>query len=56
LAEAGEVRHLGVDGDYLDLLVNVIGAYRGEVLLPSDDPVVLSVQDIGGTWTMSAVQ
>jgi len=51
----GVIAH-GVDGDYLDLLVNVIGAYRGEVLLPSDDPVVLSVQDVGGTWTMSAVQ
>ena len=44
------------EGDYLDLLVNEIGSYRGEVLLPTEDPVVLSVHAVGGTWTMSAVQ
>jgi len=43
-------------GDYLRLLVNEIGSYRGEVLLPSEDPIVLSVHAVGGTWTMSAVQ
>ena len=43
-------------GDYLDLLVNEIGNYEGEVLLPLDDPVVLAIQDVGGSWSMSAVQ
>ncbi len=43
-------------GDYLDLLVNEIGAYSGEVLLPDADPIVLSIHDVGGTWSMSAVQ
>lgn len=43
-------------GDYLDLLVNEIGNYEGEVLLPSDDPVVLAIQAVGGSWSMSAVE
>ncbi len=45
-----------VDGDYLDLLVNEIGSYRGEVLLPIEDPVVLSIHAVGGAWTMTAVK
>jgi hypothetical protein len=43
------------EGDYLDLLVNEIGSYSGEVLLPDGDPMVLRIQDVGGTWSMSAV-
>lgn len=43
-------------GDYLDLLVNEIGNYHGEVLLPSDDPIVLSIHDVDGTWSLSAIQ
>jgi hypothetical protein len=43
-------------GDYLDLLVNEIGDYRGEVLLPSDDPIVLQINDVGGTWSFSPVE
>ncbi len=43
-------------GDYLDLLVNEIGNYHGEVLLPIDDPTVLAIRDVGGTWSFSAVQ
>ena len=42
-------------GDYLDLLVNEIGNYDGEVLLPGDDPTVLSIHAVGGSWSMSAV-
>ena len=42
-------------GDYLDLLVNEIGNYEGEVLLPIDDPVVLAIHAVGGSWSMSAV-
>ncbi len=44
------------DGDYLDLLVNEIGAYNGEILLPDDDPIVLSIHAVGGTWSWSAVE
>jgi hypothetical protein len=43
------------EGEYLDLLVNDIGAYHGEVLLPDADPMVLQVHAVGGTWSMSAV-
>lgn len=43
-------------GDYLDLLVNEIGNYEGEVLLPSEDPMLLVVHAVGGSWSMSAVQ
>lgn len=43
------------EGDYLDLLVNEIGAYNGEVLLPEADPIVLVIHAVGGTWSMSAV-
>jgi hypothetical protein len=46
----------GESGEYLDLLVNEIGSYSGEVLLPLDDSIVLVVQDVGGTWSMSAVE
>ena len=46
----------GPDGAYLDLLVNEIGSYRGEVLLPSEDAIVLVVNDVGGSWAMSAVR
>ena len=44
------------EGDYLDLLVNEIGSYSGEVLLPDADPIVLSIHAVGGTWSMSAVE
>ena len=44
------------DGQYLDLLVNEIGGYSGEVLLPLADPIVLTIQDVGGTWRFSEVQ
>jgi hypothetical protein len=43
-------------GDYLDLLVNEIGSYSGEVLLPIEDPIVLSIHADGGSWSMSVVQ
>ncbi len=43
-------------GDYLDLLVNEIGDYQGEVLLPSEDPTVLAIQDVGGNWSLSPVE
>lgn len=43
-------------GDYLDLLVNEIGNYEGEVLLPADDPMLLVIHAVGGSWSMSAVQ
>lgn len=43
-------------GDYLDLLVNEIGSYSGEVLLPAEDPIVLSIHAEGGSWSLSAVQ
>jgi len=45
----------GPDGEYLDLLVNEIGSYSGEVLLPDNDPIVLSISAVGGTWSFSAV-
>ena len=44
-----------VEGEYLDLLVNEIGSYDGEVLLPDADPMVLRIQAHGGTWSFSAV-
>lgn len=44
------------EGDYLDLLVNEIGAYTGEVLLPDADPMVLVIHAVGGTWSFSAVE
>lgn len=44
-----------LSGEYLDLVVNEIGSYSGEVLLPDEDPMVLSIHDVGGTWSMSAV-
>ena len=43
------------EGDYLDLLVNEIGSYDGEVLLPEADPIVLVIKAVGGTWSMSRV-
>ena len=43
------------EGEYLDLLVNEIGSYRGEVLLPIEDPIVLVIKAVGGTWSFSAV-
>jgi len=42
-------------GEYLDLLVNEIGDYSGEVLLPDADPMALDITAVGGTWTMSAI-
>jgi hypothetical protein len=42
-------------GDYLALLVNEIGSYKGEVLLPGSDPMVLSIHDVGGSWSLSPV-
>jgi hypothetical protein len=44
------------EGDYLDLLVNEIGSYGGEVMLPLADPIVLSIHAVGGTWSFSAVE
>ena len=44
-----------LDGEYLDLLVNEIGSYNGEVLLPDQDPVLLVIGAVGGTWSLSAV-
>jgi hypothetical protein len=44
------------DGEYLDLLVNEIGAYSGEVMLPSADPMVLAIHSVGGSWSLSAVE
>jgi len=44
------------DGEYLDLLVNDIGSYKGEVLLPVADPMVLSIHSVGGTWSWSPVE
>jgi hypothetical protein len=44
------------EGDYLDLLVNDVGSYSGEVLLPEADPMVLVIHAVGGTWSFSAVQ
>jgi hypothetical protein len=42
-------------GEYLDLLVNEIGSYHGEVLLPESDPIVLAIHADGGKWSMSAI-
>ena len=44
------------EGDYLDLLVNDIGSYSGEVMLPDADPTVLAIHAVGGVWSLSAVQ
>jgi hypothetical protein len=44
------------DGEYLDLLVNEIGSYSGQVLLPDADPMVLTFHAAGGTWSMSPVE
>jgi hypothetical protein len=43
------------EGDYLDLLVNEIGSYNGEGLLPDEDLIVLVIKAVGGTWSMSTV-
>ena len=43
------------EGEYLDLIVNEIGSYSGEVMLPAADPMVIEVSAVGGTWSMSAV-
>jgi hypothetical protein len=43
------------EGEYLDLLVNEIGTYSGEVLLPEADPIVLAINAVGGTWSFSEV-
>jgi hypothetical protein len=43
------------EGEYLDLIVNEIGSYSGEVLLPDADPMVLQIGAVGGTWSMSAI-
>ena len=45
-----------LDGDYLDLIVNEIGNYNGEVLLPDEDTMVLTIHAVGGTWSMSRVE
>jgi hypothetical protein len=42
-------------GEYPDLLVNEIGSYSGEVMLPDSDPMVLVIGAVGGTWTLSSV-
>ncbi len=44
------------EGDYLDLLVNEIGSYKGEVLLPDSDPMVLVIHGDGGSWSFSTVE
>jgi hypothetical protein len=44
------------EGDYLDLVVNEIGSYSGEVMLPDADPMVLAIHDVGGSWSLAAVQ
>jgi hypothetical protein len=44
------------EGDYLDLLVNEIGNYSGEVLLPDADPIVLEIHGDGEVWTLSPPQ
>lgn len=44
------------EGDYLDLLVNEIGNYSGEILLPDSDVIVLAIHAVGGTWSMSPVE
>jgi hypothetical protein len=46
----------GLDGEYLDLLVNEIGSYKGEVMLPEADPIVLTIGAVGGTWSMTPVE
>ena len=43
------------DGEYLDLLVNEIGSYNGEVMLPDSDPMVLVIDAVGGAWSVSSV-
>ena len=43
------------EGEYLDLVVNEIGAYAGEVMLPDGDPMVLQIQAVGGTWSFSTI-
>ena len=45
----------GPDGEYLDLLVNEIGSYNGEVLLPDNDRLSSRSVPSGGTWSFSAV-
>jgi hypothetical protein len=44
------------EGDYLDLLVNEIGSYNGEVMLPASDPMVFAIHADGGSWSLSPVQ
>jgi hypothetical protein len=46
----------GTDGEYLDLLVNEIGAYSGEVLLTYADQMLLSVHAVGGAWSFSRIE
>jgi hypothetical protein len=45
----------GTGGQYLDLLVNEIGSYSGEVLLPDTDQMLLSVHAVGGAWSFSRI-
>jgi hypothetical protein len=46
----------GTGGQYLDLLVNEIGSYNGEVLLPDANQMLLSVHAVGGAWSFSKVE
>jgi hypothetical protein len=45
-----------VTGERLDLLVNEISAYSGEVLLPDADPLVLAITGEGESWTLAPPQ
>lgn len=45
-----------INGERLDLLVNEIGAYSGEVLLPDADRLVLQITGDGETYTLAPPQ
>jgi hypothetical protein len=38
------------------MLVNEIGSYSGEVMLPPPDPMVLAIHSVGGSWSLSPVE
>jgi hypothetical protein len=46
----------GTGGQYLDLLVNEIAAYSGEVLLPDANPMLLSVHAAEGSWSFTKTE
>jgi hypothetical protein len=43
------------EGDYLDLVVNEIGSYSGEVMLPDADPMIIVIHAVDGSWSMSRI-